>query len=341
MEKISLQELIDAITKATGISKKEADDLLHVFPEIIEEGLKKDGVVKVKGLGTFKLKRVAARAGRNMQTGERVTIPAHNKVTFTPEKDMAEHVNKDFKYLTYKELGEKEASKEKPEKKPPAPPVQKQEAPPPTPVKKEEKPTPKAPPPPPEKPKQPAKKGSFNPYWYIPIVLFIIAVLLVIFYLRACQDEEPPAFKPVPSEQPVLKQAEPAEDTAALKEEEVQEPVEEVVEEPVEEISKVQEPFNYTIERGEYLYQLGGKFYGDSLLWVLIYRENKEILDDPEEVATGKTLVIPALEGSAGNLTRNDSVRISDGYRILYEYYGALEDARTSRFYWGMIRYRP
>lgn len=62
----------------------------------INEGLDEDKQVKVKGLGTFKVVGVKARASVNVNTGERVVIDEHDKVTFTPETTMKELVNKPF-----------------------------------------------------------------------------------------------------------------------------------------------------------------------------------------------------------------------------------------------------
>jgi nucleoid DNA-binding protein len=56
-EKLSIQDLVDAIAQRTGYSKKKSDDFLRVLQTTIEEGLIKDGLVKIKGFGTFKLVR--------------------------------------------------------------------------------------------------------------------------------------------------------------------------------------------------------------------------------------------------------------------------------------------
>lgn len=48
--------------------------------------------VSVVGFGKFEAKEVAARQGRNPQTGETVTIPAHHKVSFKPSTNLKSEV---------------------------------------------------------------------------------------------------------------------------------------------------------------------------------------------------------------------------------------------------------
>jgi hypothetical protein len=53
-------------------------------------------MVKVKGLGTFKVITVEARESVSVRTGDRVMIGEHSKITFTPDATMKELVNKPF-----------------------------------------------------------------------------------------------------------------------------------------------------------------------------------------------------------------------------------------------------
>ena len=64
--------------------------------DVMNEGLKTDKLVKVKGLGTFKVQAVKPRESVNVNTGERVLIEGHDKVSFTPDTTMKELVNKPF-----------------------------------------------------------------------------------------------------------------------------------------------------------------------------------------------------------------------------------------------------
>lgn len=61
----------------------------QVFADILAE-LKINGQATVRGFGTFKIKPMNERQARNPRTGESVTVPAHNKLTFKPNKALKE-----------------------------------------------------------------------------------------------------------------------------------------------------------------------------------------------------------------------------------------------------------
>lgn len=66
------------------------------FFDIIIEGLEKDGIVKINGLGTFKAVEVANRTSVNVNTGERFEIKGHKKLTFLPADRLKETINQPF-----------------------------------------------------------------------------------------------------------------------------------------------------------------------------------------------------------------------------------------------------
>ena len=84
-KKINLPELADAMSKKVGLTKKSAENFCRVFWDVVNEGLTKDGVVKIKGLGTFKLTTVGSRESVNVTTGERIVINGYKKVSFSPD----------------------------------------------------------------------------------------------------------------------------------------------------------------------------------------------------------------------------------------------------------------
>jgi nucleoid DNA-binding protein len=96
MGKIFMTELADMLAQKANISKREAQQFLTDFIETIQDGVNNDKLVKIKGLGTFKVIDVDARESVNVNTGERVTIDSHQKLTFTPDAAMKELVNKPF-----------------------------------------------------------------------------------------------------------------------------------------------------------------------------------------------------------------------------------------------------
>ena len=96
MPRTVLQLISEELSKKSGLSVKEADSFVSAIFEVVNNGLKEDKITKVKGLGTFKLLAVQPRESINVNTGERVLIEGHNKVSFTPDSFMKELVNKPF-----------------------------------------------------------------------------------------------------------------------------------------------------------------------------------------------------------------------------------------------------
>jgi nucleoid DNA-binding protein/LysM repeat protein len=108
-EKITLQELVDLIAEQTGETKQFTQDFIHELPDVIQQGLREDGQVNLKGLGIFRLKWVKARTGRNPQTGEEIRIPGRNRIVFKPDKELREYVNRKYAHLKPKILKQKQA----------------------------------------------------------------------------------------------------------------------------------------------------------------------------------------------------------------------------------------
>lgn len=96
MDKITLSELADALAKHKSLSKRDAEAFVREVFEIIRENLFEDGLVKVKGLGTFKQIQVESRESVHVNTGERIVIDSHSKITFTPDKTLSDCVNRPF-----------------------------------------------------------------------------------------------------------------------------------------------------------------------------------------------------------------------------------------------------
>ena len=96
MGKQTTQDLATILVEKNGLEKKEAQRFVTAIFEVIQDGIDRDKLVKIKGLGTFKVVGVEARESVNVNTGERVMIDSHAKITFTPDTTMRELVNKPF-----------------------------------------------------------------------------------------------------------------------------------------------------------------------------------------------------------------------------------------------------
>ena len=100
MARNSIADIAAVVARKQKISKKEAADIVAAFFRIITEGLHEDRLVKVRGLGTFKVTTVKPRESVNINTGERVVIEGHDKISFVPDNVMKEFVNKPFAQFT-------------------------------------------------------------------------------------------------------------------------------------------------------------------------------------------------------------------------------------------------
>ena len=96
MNKLTLNNIAKVLVEKNGLESKEAMMFTTAMFDLIHDRLNEEGIVKVKGLGTFKMIRVEARESINVRTGERVLIDSHAKITFTPDAVMKELVNKPF-----------------------------------------------------------------------------------------------------------------------------------------------------------------------------------------------------------------------------------------------------
>ncbi len=99
MGKLTIQEIAKILVDKNKLTPKEANQFAAAMFEIIQQQLSHDELVKVKGLGTFKMIRVEPRESVSVRTGERVMIDSHAKVTFTPDATMKELVNKPFSHF--------------------------------------------------------------------------------------------------------------------------------------------------------------------------------------------------------------------------------------------------
>ena len=87
-------ELVEAIAKQTGLSKKDSEASVKAFVEVVTKELKKKGKVQLVGFGTFETAKRAARTGKNPQTGAALKIPAATVPKFKAGKALKDAVNK-------------------------------------------------------------------------------------------------------------------------------------------------------------------------------------------------------------------------------------------------------
>ena len=86
-------ELVEAMAKQAGLSKKDAEAALKAFIDTVEASLKKGDKVQLVGFGTFEVSKRAAREGRNPLTKETIKIPASKAPKFKAGKAFKDSLN--------------------------------------------------------------------------------------------------------------------------------------------------------------------------------------------------------------------------------------------------------
>ena len=96
MEKINILDLKSHLVANHGVSESDAQSFINDMNELLRTTLLEEGMVKLRGLGTFKLIDVDSRESINVNTGERVLINSHSKLSFSPDTAMRELINRPF-----------------------------------------------------------------------------------------------------------------------------------------------------------------------------------------------------------------------------------------------------
>lgn len=104
MVKLTNSNILSTFRKQMGISKADETAFVEAFQSVFEEALLQDKVVKISGLGTFKLIPVESRKSVNVNTGEEIEIAGHYKLTFTPDTSLKDKVNEPLAHLETVEL---------------------------------------------------------------------------------------------------------------------------------------------------------------------------------------------------------------------------------------------
>ena len=98
-EKLTLQYLIEALTKRHQMDPKDADAFVKAFFELIRRALERDKYIKVKGLGTFKRIETDSRGSDEEESEERTGTQGRSRITFTPDVAMRDSINKPFAHF--------------------------------------------------------------------------------------------------------------------------------------------------------------------------------------------------------------------------------------------------
>ena len=101
---ITIKDIAKIVASQHNIKVAEAEEFVQKLVDTINEGLEADRLVKIKGFGTFKMQAMKSRASVNVNTGERVIIGEHDRITFLPDTMMKNAINKPFAHFETVEI---------------------------------------------------------------------------------------------------------------------------------------------------------------------------------------------------------------------------------------------
>ena len=101
---ITTKDIAKIVASQHNIKVAEAEEFVQKLVDTINEGLEADRLVKIKGFGTFKMQAMKSRASVNVNTGERVIIGEHDRITFLPDALMKNAINKPFAHFETVEI---------------------------------------------------------------------------------------------------------------------------------------------------------------------------------------------------------------------------------------------
>jgi nucleoid DNA-binding protein/nucleoid-associated protein YgaU len=104
--RLTIHEITESLAQTTGKSNESINIFLKEFVSVVRDYIFVDRLVQIKGIGNFKIIQVEKRESIDVNTKERIVIPEHYKLSFAPDKDMREIVNKPFAFFESIEIGE-------------------------------------------------------------------------------------------------------------------------------------------------------------------------------------------------------------------------------------------
>ena len=88
------EEIAESLHTDFGLTKKDCIIFVNDIIDIIIEGLKSKGYVKIHNFGSFKVIKKKSRIGRNPKTMEDIMISERNVLKFKPSKMIIDYINK-------------------------------------------------------------------------------------------------------------------------------------------------------------------------------------------------------------------------------------------------------
>lgn len=86
-------DLMMALKENVNLSRQEAENIVNVFFQSIEDSLGNGGRVEIRGFGSFTVNGYKSYVGRNPKTGERIRVPSKKLPFFKVGKELKEMVD--------------------------------------------------------------------------------------------------------------------------------------------------------------------------------------------------------------------------------------------------------
>lgn len=316
---------------------------------LIEAGLRRDGVVRLHEFGTFQLKWVNERRGRNPQTGAPLVIPGQYRVTFRPASKVEHRLNRRYAHL-------------KPEmiEAPPLPPST----------------------------GKPTNTSANQPGVAQPLPKHFLPIFVRSPFPPSTNrlrfdfvEEEENEYEEIevgeleevlaPRPMNFAEQVEPRRNqaqrvrwhgsflllllmlfafTTPIREEQSKPHTAQSVEVKHNAANgATKEPEkppafpggSHLVAQGDNLWQLAGRYYVDHFLWPNLYRVNTEIAPNPDVLEPQTTLALPVLYGPHDNLTVVDRRNVAEGYFLVFDYYRQTQKHLAPFALWAAVRFDP
>ncbi|MCK4579070.1 MAG: HU family DNA-binding protein [Candidatus Marinimicrobia bacterium] len=333
-DKITYQDLIAKIAQNTDGTHQFTDNFIKELVEIINEGLERDGKVRVGGFGIFELHHIPETTGTNPRTGKSIPIPAHTRVAYRPAAFIEKHVNRSFASLKTTVFEKPDTAEEIEPSEGQAPAIA-------TPVLKK-----------PATPLTVGGKRKRSRLGDLAALLAVVAAMAMIvrhYYFRSeggaeaipewarnlsakiaeaftadtaalvteIHDEVPSAADSI-SVAAIEDDLEPSIDDLAayvMEPETIKSKIAAPARPPVPigQLSVNGRTLVHKIVEGDHLWNLAEEHYQEPLFWVYIYGANQRVIADPDRLPPNGEIIIPAFEGSPTSPTMRDSVNIALG----------------------------
>ena len=90
-------DIVNEISKSTGIDKASVLETVEKFMEIVKDSLANEEDVFLRGFGSFIVKTRSQKPARNISKGTTIIIPEHKIPAFKPAKVFLEQVKQNEK----------------------------------------------------------------------------------------------------------------------------------------------------------------------------------------------------------------------------------------------------